>query len=679
MIDYPELLRRLARHAGIAPRWRDVWNQEHEVAADSLAALLSAMGLPAGDAATTRATLSAVAGPTDALPAALTFDASATAVVTLPRSAPGQDWLLELENGRQRRGKVEAGAVALTLPLTLPEGYHRLRLSKTAPDGIALIASPGSCHLPAPSARRPWGLAVQLYSLRSERQWGMGDFTDLAELVKGVKARRGSLVGVNPLHALFPALPGTISPYSPSSRLFLNPLYIDVTAVPDFAESEAAHALAFDAALQAAPLVDYPEVARLKSQAFDLLWASFKQHHRATERGAAFQRFRQEGGETLERFAQFHALQAALLEEYGPCWGAWPEAYRHAESPAVARFAAEHSDAVARHIYLQWEADRQLAAAGAGRLYRDLATGTDPWGADSWSRPSCYLTGASVGAPPDLLNRSGQKWGLTTFSPFAFRIQGYGAFIAALRANMRHAGALRIDHVMGLTRLFLIPEAMPATQGAYIRYPLQDLLRIVALESRRQRCMVVGEDLGTVPHGFRPALRQAGILSCRVLSFERTDDGSFKPPARYPALAAASAGTHDLAPIKAWWLGADIRLREALGQYPDPSMRDGEAADRDRDRPRLLALLRQLGLLTEDAAAALLPEPGRPVFEPALTVAIHRFLQRTPCALVLYQAEDLLGCVEMVNLPGTVDEHPNWRRRLGGPVASLLGALETML
>ncbi len=674
MIDYPDLLRRLARHAGIAPRWRDVWQQEHEVSADSLASLLTAMGLPAGDAVTARATLAALAGPTDALPAALTFDASATAVVTLPRNAPAQDWLLELENGRQRRGKIEAGATALTLPLALPEGYHRLRLSKTAPDGVALIAS----HLPAANTKRAWGLAVQLYSLRSERQWGIGDFTDLAELVKGVKARRGNLVGVNPLHALFPALPGTISPYSPSSRLFLNPLYIDVTAVPDFAESEAS-TLAPDEALQAAPLVDYIEVARLKTRAFDLLWDSFKQNHLTGERGAAFRHFRQEGGTTLERFAQFHALQAALLDEHGPCWGTWPAEYRDAENPAVARFAAEHSDAVERHIYLQWEADRQLAAAGAGRLYRDLATGTDPWGADSWSQPSCYLAGASVGAPPDLLNRSGQKWGLTTFSPFAFRTQGYGAFIAALRANMRHAGALRIDHVMCLTRLFLIPESMPATAGAYIRYPLPDLLRIVALESRRQRCMVVGEDLGTVPHGFRPALRQAGILSCRVLPFERTEDGSFKPPSRYPALAAASSGTHDLAPIKAWWLGADIALREELKQFPDEAMRHAEAADRERDRPRLLALLQQLGLLTAEQAAILLPEPGRPVFDPALTVAIHRFLQRTPCALVLYQAEDLLGSAEMVNLPGTVDEHPNWRRRLGVPVASLLGALESMI
>ena len=677
MTDYPDLLRRLARHAGIAPRWRDVWNREHEVSLESLAALLGAMNLPASDAATARATLASVAGPRDALPAALVFDASATVQIALPRNAPAQDWLLELEHGRQRRGKVEAGAGALTLPLALPEGYHRLRLSKSAPDGIELIASAGRCHL-SDGKRQQWGLAVQLYGLRSDRQWGIGDFTALAALVKGVKARKGNLVGVNPLHALFPALPGTISPYSPSSRLFLNPLYIDVTAVPDFAES-AASALAPDAALQAAPLVDYAEVARLKTHAFDLLWANFRTHHLSDERGAAFRRFRQDGGRTLERFAQFHALQAALLEDHGACWGAWPAEYRAAGSPAVARFAAEHGDAVERHIYLQWEADRQLGLAGANRLYRDLATGTDPWGADSWSQPSCYLSGVSVGAPPDLLNRGGQKWGLTTFSPAAFRSQGYGAFVAALRANMRHAGALRIDHVMALTRLFLIPEAMPATQGAYIRYPLQDLLRIVALESRRQRCMVVGEDLGTVPHGFRPALRRTGILSCRVLPFERTEDGGFKPPRRYPALAAASSGTHDLAPIRAWWLGADIRLRDQLDQYPDRTMCEGEIADRERDRPRLLALLRQLGLLTEAQAAQLLPEPGRPVFDPALTVAIHRFLQRTPCALVLYQAEDLLGCIEMVNLPGTVDEHPNWRRRSGGPVASLLDTLETML
>jgi len=676
MNDYQVLLHRLARHAGIALNWQDIWGVRHEVPRDSLAALLAAMDLPAESEAVARATLQAFRRRQAALPTALVMESAVTAVVPLPRGFGARDWVLELESGEQHRGHVAADTPSLILPVALPDGYHRLEFIDGTASALRLIATPAMCHVPPRRSPGTWGLAVQLYSLRSDRQWGMGDFTDLAAVVAGVAARGGTLVGVNPLHALFPAVPERISPYSPSSRLFLNPHYLDVTAVPDFAECVEVQGLKGSESLASA-LVDYPAVARLKSSAFTLLWQSFKARHllAPTPRGRAFRRFQAAGGASLARFARFHALQAHLLSDHGPAWRDWSPIYRDADQPGVAAFAAEHRDQIEQHQYLQWEAERQLAEAVTGLpigLYRDLAIGTDPYGADSWSTPRHYLAGASIGAPPDLLAGAGQNWGLTTWSPAALEADGYSAFIETLRANMRHAGALRIDHVMGLKQLYLIPEGMPATAGAYIRYPFRDLVRILALESRRHNCLVVGEDLGTVPRGFRPAMHRAGIMSCRVLPFERRRDGRFKRPGAYPELAAASAGTHDLPPLKAWWLGTDIRLRAKIGQYPNEAAQAHHEAGRVRDRCALLTALREQRLLSAETAEALLPPEGPPVFHHALTAAVHRFLALTPSRLVLFQAEDLLGLETMVNLPGTVDEHPNWRRRLPASIPELL-------
>jgi (1->4)-alpha-D-glucan 1-alpha-D-glucosylmutase len=671
MTDYRTLLHRLARQTGIAVQWRDVWGQRHEVSVDTLAALLGAMALPAGDLAEVRATCHAYRRAQVGLPKAIVLDAAATSV-PLPAGFGARDWSLELESGERYQGRAAVDGDRLPLPVALPEGYHRLCLDGVHAEEIRLIAAPECCHLPPIRDEPNWGLAVQLYSLRSERQCGIGDFTDLATLAAGVAAAGGAAVGVNPLHALFPAIPDRISPYSPSSRLFLNPLYLDIAACPDFAEAVPAPDLA------AAPLIDYSAVAAVKTAAFEALWRSFHTHHlqgAETVRGRSFRQFQAAGGEALTRFAQFHVLQARLLAAHGPAWRDWPAAFRDPAGPAAIRFAAEHHDEIEQHQYLQWEAERQLAGAATALpigLYRDLAVGTDFGGADNWGNAAHYLTGVSIGAPPDLLNRQGQKWGLTSFSPASLQADGYASFIAILRANMRHAGGLRIDHVMGLKQLYIVPEGMSATEGAYLRYPFRDLVRILALESRRHRCLVVGEDLGTVPHGFRPIMRRAGILSCRVLFFERRRDGSFPPPGTYPPLAAASVGTHDLPPLKAWWLGRDIELRAAVGQYPSPEARTHDEVARKDERAKLLAALCRERLLSPADAAALLPAQGPPVFTPILTIAVHRYLAATPARLVLFQAEDLLGCDEMVNLPGTIDEHPNWRRRLPASIAELL-------
>jgi (1->4)-alpha-D-glucan 1-alpha-D-glucosylmutase len=685
MTEYRMLLHRLARHAGIATGWRDVWGQRHEVSPETLAAVLRAMDLPAGCATEAHATLKACRRAQAGLPQALVLDAGAV-IVPLPRGFDARDWTLELESGDRHRGRSRSDEASVTLPVALPEGYHRLRFEHGEPDEICLIATPACCHLPPVHGERRWGLAIQLYSLRSERQWGIGDFTDLAALSAGVAAAGGALVGVNPLHALFPAVPERISPYSPSSRLFLNPLYLDIAAIPDFTETETLRVADETnrralAALSSTPLIDYPAVAKMKMAAFKVLWRSFRSRHlngQDSARGCAFRQFQAAGGEVLERFARFHALQAHLAADHGPDWRDWPAAFRDPARPEVAQFAVEHGDEIEQHHYLQWEAERQLATAADGLpigLYRDLAIGTDSGGADNWGNASHYLTGVSVGAPPDLLNSQGQNWGLTGLSPASLKSDGYASFIALLRANMRHAGGLRIDHVMGLKQLYVIPEGRPPAQGAYIRYPFRELVRILALESRRHHCLVVGEDLGTVPRGFRPIMRRAGILSCRVLPFERRGDGRFRAPRAYPEMAAASAGTHDLPPLKAWWLGSDIRLRDAAGQYPAAGTRQREEVARDRDRRNLLAALRREKLLSPVEAEALLPAQGPPAFHEALTAAVHRYLAATPARLMLFQAEDLLACDQMVNLPGTVGEHPNWRRRLAASIPELLSHL----
>ncbi|HEV2675621.1 MAG TPA: 4-alpha-glucanotransferase [Aliidongia sp.] len=673
------LLHRLAAHAGIATEWRDVWGKPHTVPADSLIALLDAMGVPAQTEAIARVSLKRRARST-ALPAALVVDSGKGTSVAVPDASVGRRWTLSCEDGRDIEGELTEGERALTLP-ALPDGYHRLRF---ADDGetIQVIASPGECHLPVGAEARDWGLATQLYGLRTPTQWGIGDFTDLGTIGAGVAARGGSMIGVNPLHALFPAAPHRISPYSPSSRLFLNPLYIDVTAVPDLAACEPARQRIASsefgdqlAHVQASELVEYPAVARLKAGILRLLWRSFRDDHLAStssERGQAFRRFQQELGQPLVRFAQFHALQSHHLDHTGFAWKDWPDGLRSADGADTPRFAAAHEDEILYHQYLQWEADRQLgqAARTAGLsigIYRDLAIGADPYGADTWSAPDSYITGASVGAPPDLLNRQGQNWGLTAYSPLALRTQAYQPFIAALRANMRHAGALRIDHVMGLKQLYLVPEGQSAERGAYIRYPFEDMVRILALESRRNRCLVVGEDLGTVPHAFRPRMARAKILSCRILMFERGAGDRFKSPTAYPPLAAAGAGTHDLPPLKSWWQGVDIHERAALGLYPTAAARHRDEAARALDRHRLVAALRRQDLMPPDLEAKLAED-----FHHDLIAAVHRFLARTPSALLLVQAEDLLGIETMVNLPGTMDEHPNWRRRLPIPIAELL-------
>jgi 4-alpha-glucanotransferase len=680
-------LRRVAGLVGIATRHTDALGVVHEPNEETLARLIAAFGLPADPQQAADALAAEGNGAPFGLVAPIVHEEDPAPALHL-RLPPGQadaEWHCRFETGGGHAGRSD-GAV-LRLPAAMPLGYHRLALVAGATSAeIGLIVAPSSCHLPPglmPGARS-WGLTTQLYGLRSARDWGIGDFTDLAVLCRDSAALGATTVGINPLHALFAAEPRHFSPYSPSSRAWLNYLYIDVTAVPGFAEDAAAQALAPAAAIAAArgaEFVDYAAVAAVKRPVLEGLFRRFRQHA-GGELAAAFRGFRDEGGEALGAFAAFEALHEHVIASGGPfSWHGWPLALRNPRSPAVGAFVEANAERVLFFQFLQWMADRQLArAADAGLtigLYRDLAVGVNPNGADSWADRELVVPGAAIGAPPDVLNRAGQDWGLAPINPRALRRRSYAPLIAALRANMRHAGILRIDHVMGLQRLYWIPSGSPATQGAYINYPFDDLLRLVALESRRQGCAVVGEDLGTVPEGFRERLQGARVLSYRVAMFERSHDGSFVPPADYPPLAAASAATHDLATLKGFWLGRDIAWRSALGLYPDAAAAATEAAERRRDRRLLLAALGGEGLLTAGRFGEFLPDDAAPVYTPELGQALLAYLARSRARLMLVQLEDVAGEAEQANLPGTTDAHPNWRRRLPMALDALLVAPAT--
>ena len=690
-----ETLEALAGLLGIETRHVDALGVTHEPSAETLSSLVAAFGLPSGPkqaAAALAEAQQARAFGLDPLQAV----AAENPVLRL-RATDGTDieWRLDLELGGHAEGRCTAAHGELHLPGPLSLGYHQLELKGGGFDAvIGLAAAPVACYLP-PVLREgsySWGLTAQLYGLNSARNWGMGDFTDLAELCRAAGGAGAVTVGINPLHALFASEPRHASPYSPSSRAMLDYLYIDPTVVPGFAADEAIRALTPEAALaaaRAAPLIDHAAVAALKRPVLEALYRRFREHDLrvGAESGAgkAFRAFQQASGRPLAAFATFEALHEDLNRKGGNfSWHDWPLRLRDPNSGAVARFGKTHAERVEFFEFLQWQADTQLgAAAEAGRaaglslgLYRDLAVGVTPLGAEAWADQGLVVPGMGIGAPPDPLSRLGQDWGLAPVNPLALRRAGFWPFIAALRANMRHAGVLRIDHVMSLQRLYWVPRGQTAVNGAYVTYPFADLLRLVALESHRQGCAVVGEDLGTVPPGFRETMQAANLLSCRVVAFERRWGGGFIPPWDYPPLAAASAATHDLPTLKGFWLGRDIAWRQKLGHYPDAAAEAAEINDRKRDRWQLLEALAGEGLIAQDRFGEFLPDPDQPVYSVALGEAILAFLARSRARLMLVQLEDVAGEEEQANLPGTSDAHPNWRRRLSTRLEALLAGPE---
>jgi len=577
---------------GIQERWCDATGEWHVVGPETVARVLEAMGTDGGDSPPPGRTLFVRAGQ--------------------PVEIHGPS-LLTVEGGGEVR-------VDGRLPPDLPFGYHVL---VGIDDGAHtdIVVSPGRCPLPAGTPS--WGWAVQLYALRSARSWGMGDLADLRELARwSARELDAGLLLVNPLHASHPTLPQSASPYFPSSRRFRNPLYLrveDVDGAPALGGLETLTAAGRE--LNRARHIDRDAVFRLKMHALEQLWEAFRGDE-------GFDRWRVAQGPALGDYASF----CVLAEEHGADWRIWPEGARHPDGADVGAVPRHSYGRWRFHQWLQWLVDRQLEAASAEiAVMHDLAVGVDPAGADGWLWQDELAGGVTVGAPPDEFNTRGQNWGLPPFDPWRLRASAYQPFIQTIRAALGHAGGLRLDHVMGMFRLWWIPEGAPSSEGVYVRYPSADLLDIVALECHRAGAFAVGEDLGTVEDAVRVELADRNVLSYRLLWFE---DG---PPAGYPVKALAAVTTHDLPTIAGLWSGSDLHDQQEIGAQPNE---DATKALRDK-------LTRLVGVDDDD--------PVGDVIE-----RTYRALAEAPSLLLTAGLDDALGVEERPNMPGTTHEWPNW-------------------
>ena len=708
-------IRQLAQLHGIADSYLDYRAQPKQVALESQTAILAALGVQAGN--------DSVA--TDAIhehetrrwtgfvpPVVVLSEGHPIAIpvaVPLELQARSVEWNVTLESGEPRSGTaklskletIETGEVdgrsyrRYSLPLpSLPLGYHTasIALDTGLQGSLRVVVTPEQCfEAPAIVAgNKLWGIAVQLYSLRADDNWGIGDFRDLRHLIKVVAPSGCGIIGLNPLHALMPANPAHISPYSPSNRQFLNVLYVSVEDVPDFAECELARKRVAEPKFQstlkelrATRNVDYVRVAAAKFEILSHLYASFRAQHLATgtPRAEAFRQFQKIQGEPLRLHAIYDALDGHFRLQGPQYWGwpSWPEEYRDPTSPTVLRFARERLEDVEYFQYLQWLAAEQLSAAqSAAReagmaigLYGDVAVGANSAGSETWSNRHLYLQGASVGAPPDALALKGQDWGIPPQDPNELRTQQYQPFVNLVRNMMRYVAALRFDHVMTLYRLWWVPRGMQSKDGTYVHYPLQDLIAILALESQRHHCIVIGEDLGTVPEAMTEAMEHYRAYHYKVLLFEQLADGSFKPPEAYLPGAMAVVTTHDLPTLRGWWEVHDVVLRGTLDLYPSDELRVQASDWRIRDRVNLLRALVAAGLWHWQEGEPL------PDYSAALSRAIHAFIGLSSANIALIQVEDLIGMIDPVNVPGTDTEHANWQRKLTTSIADIFSSADT--
>jgi 4-alpha-glucanotransferase len=546
-------------------------------------------------------------------------------------------------------------------------------LASLAPVAFGPFAVPDGvrCHIPDWLREgRCWGVTCQLYGLRSARNWGIGDFEDLGRFAEIAAASGADFLGVNPLHALLFAAPDGCSPFWPSHRRYLNPMYIAVDTAPG--AERLGDALELPDSVREGDLVDYEAVRGYKHRALKRLFDLFETDG-DDEMRADFLSFVAEEGEALYLHALFESLSETMVADGREAtWPSWPEAYRSPADQTVKAFADEQGDLIMFHCFLQWVAFRQLGRAqnrarAAGMrigLYLDFAVGVSPDGSATWSDRALVISGVRIGAPPDYFNAAGQDWGLAPVSPSVLAERRFEPIRDSIDSVLAHAGALRIDHAMSLYRLFWIAHGFSAGDGAYVRYPFAELVRTIVELSQHRHAIMIGEDLGIVPDGFRAAMHAADIQSYRVLFFEKNGD-IFLPAAAYPREALACVTTHDTQTFAGWWSAHDLATRADIGMLSIASL-PGELAARAHERRRLLGLLESHGLLPRELAPVMRAEVEPDAALPeALAVAVHRFIARTPSRLVAVSADDLAGAVDQVNIPGTVNEHPNWRRKLG--------------
>ena len=595
---------------GIASAYEDAFGRSRATSDETRAAIVAAMGVnPAARRLKPRVCVIDLRKP------------------NRPRLGPGE---LRLEDGAVLQ-------VPDRLPVELPLGYHDFYDSPRGRERrTRVIVTPGACH--AAPTEPVWGWAAQLYAARSRGSWGMGDLADLKTLARWASGQGAALIQVNPLPAVDPVLPQESSPYFPTSRRFRNPLYLRIEEVPgaETLGAELTELATAGKALNAEPLILRDDIFRLKQKALEKIW----QRVGPTVRDdARFRSFCKSLGASLREFAVY----CVLSEKFGGNWDRWDIEYRRPETPAVARFAAENADRVVYHEWLQWLLDLQLAAVEGVAVMQDLPIGFSGRGADAWTWQDVLADGVTVGAPPDLYNTQGQNWGFPPWIPTKLQEADYQPFVETIRAMLRHAGGLRIDHVMGLFRLFWIPAGMSAVDGTYVTYPAADLLNIISLESHRAGAFVVGEDLGTVGQNVRRMLAAAGILSTRLLYFEKV------PPTKYPKLAMAAVTTHDLPTIAGLWSGSDLKAQDTMGLQPD-------AAAFALIHSRLQALTK------------LPPEASKT----DVVRATYDVLGHAQSAVVTATLEDALAVEERPNMPATTHEWPNWRIALPEPLEDLM-------
>ena len=699
-------LRALAERMGILGAYWDLTGHQRVTSDATREALLAAMRIDATDenrAAAALATLAAEQAERwiDRVQVWREHgEATPYVPVRVPAGVGAADWRLELHQeegaiaaseGRLPGSFAEAstvdsasGVVRLVLPARPRAGYHELRLfvdgARVSHRGVQRFVMAPRRALAVSEVlggRRGFGLWANLYTVRSARNQGFGDCRDLTELLLWCAQAGGAFVGVNPLHAI--SNRGlSITPYSPSSRLFRNVLYLDVEAVPELVDCAPARERLADprlrkqlSALRAAVTLDHGAVLEAKLSLLRPLYRCFRRSGEQAPRRVAFARFRAEQGAALEDFATWETLADRLGSPGAPAcdWSRWPERYRDPRAPAVEAFRCEHADEIEFRAWLQFELDAQLAQAAArGReaglaigIYQDLAVGSAPDSADTWMAQDLVARGVAVGAPPDDYAPEGQNWGFPPLDPHRLRADGYRMWSRLLRANLAHAGALRIDHAMGMLRLFWIPDGRPGHAGAYVQSRLDEMLGVLAIESHRAHALIIAEDLGTVPPGFREELAEWAILSSSVAYFER-DDGVYRPASAYPENALATVETHDLPPLAGYAEGADLAIRRRAGELPDDEALGRARAVRADEYRALCDRLRAEGLLPADADA----DPAQ------LALAVHAFLARTPAALVAASLDDLAGEAEPVNVPGIpVDRHRSWSRRMTRTLTAL--------
>lgn len=713
ILNSDELIHELSGLCGILPEYWDIFGKKHVTQVNTMKAVLRAMKLridTADDIVMEIAEKKSQPWKNIIEPVhVLSVSAQPVSVPLFIPINEGEEsglvvsWSLKYENGEETGARISGASLNLIEDRWIDGlryirtslhishsgiGYYLLKVDcrhgeRIFPGGrnrlhkvSRIIVTPDTCYVPPElKNRRAWGLSINLYSVRSAGNSGSGDFTDLGKIVKWVSDLKGSFVGINPLHAIPNTKPFGVSPYAPISRLYRNFIYIDIEKIPEVKESGELRKIISSGrykkqaeVLRKQNFIDYEKIALLKEKILRKAFGIFRQIHYETNtiRGREFRKFVAAEAGALESFSLFMALRNYMKKKKLFAWQEWPGEYHDISGQAVEKFRKKHASEILFHKYVQWLLNGQLQeiagnvkklGMGIG-LYNDLAVGSVGGGSDVWSYQEVFSCGSDVGAPPDDFSPYGQQWGFPPAIPEKLRESGYELFIQTIRKNMKHAGAMRIDHALGLFRLFWIPDGMTPKEGAYVSYPSEDLLRIIALESARNRTLVIAEDLGTIGENVREALSRFRMFSYRLFYFERNyPDPSFLSPRKYPEMALCAVTTHDLPTLSGYWTGRDIEVRRETAKYADNEQWLQQTLDRERDKSLILAALKSEGILHDEYPfdTAMSSE-----MTPELCVAIYEYLARTPCRLMLVSLDDIIGSLNQQNLPGTIDSHPNW-------------------